>query len=66
MSFKPVVIGLPLLAGLAFAVSACERPETEVETPNGDTEIEQPAESPIQTPAAPSPTTPTSPAPAAP
>ncbi|NJO77193.1 MAG: hypothetical protein HC827_00855 [Cyanobacteria bacterium RM1_2_2] len=50
MKFKPLALGLPLIAGLAFIVSACESPETEVETPSGDVEIEQPAESPIESP----------------
>lgn len=58
MKFKPLMFGLPLLAGLTLIVSACETAETEIETPAGETEIEQPAESPIDSPAvSPSPTT---------
>jgi hypothetical protein len=64
MKFKPLAIGLPLIAGLAFVVSACESPETEIETPSGETEIEQPSEAPIESPGvspapvSPSPTSP--------
>lgn len=58
MKFKPLLLGLPLLTGLAVVISACESPETEVETPAGETEIEQPAEAPVQSPgASPVPTT---------
>jgi hypothetical protein len=58
MKFKPLMFGLPLLAGLTLMVGACESQETEIETPTGETEIEQPAESPIDSPAvSPSPTT---------
>lgn len=65
MNFKPLMLGLPLLAGLTLIVSACESPETEIETPSGETEIEQPAESPVESPAV-SPEAPTSPSPATP
>ncbi|MBF2047732.1 MAG: hypothetical protein EDM05_037530 [Leptolyngbya sp. IPPAS B-1204] len=62
MKFKPLVFGLPLLAGLTLIVSACETPETEVETPSGETEIQQPADTPVDSPAvSPSPATPTAP-----
>lgn len=63
MKFKPLAIGLPLLAGLALFVSACDpTPETEIETPSGETEIEQPSDAPIQSPGvSPQPTTPPSP-----
>lgn len=68
MKFKPLAVALPLITGLALVVSACGAPEseTEIETPAGETEIEQPAESPIESPiespgASPAPTTPASP-----
>ena len=58
MKFKPIMLGLPLLAGLTLIMSACETPETEVETPSGETDIEQPAQPPIESPGvSPSPTT---------
>jgi hypothetical protein len=52
MKFKPLMLGLSLVAGMSFIVTACEAPETEteIETPAGETEIEQPAESPIESP----------------
>lgn len=50
MKFKPLMLGLPLLTGLTLIVSACESPETEIETPSGETEIEQPSEAPLESP----------------
>lgn len=58
MKLKPFLFGLPLLVGLTLIVSACESPETEVETPSGETEIEQPSEAPLESPGvSPEPTT---------
>lgn len=65
VKFKPVVLGLPLLVGLALLVNACETPNTEIETPDGETEIENPSEapavSPVPTTAPTAPTSPTAP-----
>lgn len=61
MRLKPLAFGFPLLVGLTLIVSACEQPETEIETPSGETEIEQPAESPAVAPDAPAPAPTTSP-----
>ena len=58
MKLKPIALGLPLLVGLTVVVSACGERETEIETPAGETEIEQPAESPMESPMeSPTPTT---------
>lgn len=62
MKLKPFMVGLPLLVGLTLIVSACESPETEVETPSGETEVETPDEVPLQSPGvSPMPTTSPSP-----
>lgn len=38
------LFALPILAaGLSLAVAACGTPEQEIDTPNGDVEVEQPA-----------------------
>jgi hypothetical protein len=58
MRIKPLMVGLPVLTGLMVAISACESPETEIETPSGETEIERPDEAPVQSPGVtPAPTT---------
>jgi hypothetical protein len=44
---KPFALAMPLFVGLALLVNACETRETEIETPTGETEIEQPAEAPV-------------------
>jgi hypothetical protein len=62
LRFKPAVLGLPFIVGLALLVNACETPETEIETPDGETEIENPSEAPAVSPApTTAPTSPTSP-----